>query len=321
MMLSRLTVFFSCSLLAALLFSGCSSKQEPPAQAPEATSQKIAFVYKTLANPFFLEMAQGARQAANEEGLSLLERSCINETQVDEQIRQLNELTRQQVSGICLTPLDKIRLVPAVKKAEEAGIKVLLVDNSLDPESVAQIGGVSAPVLKTDNVSATHDGLQQILAPLNMPLEAAILTGLPGSESSAQRQEGARLAFSEKPNIKLVAIRDAYFRADQGYLQTKEIFAAHPKTGFIFAANDLMALGAIQYLQETGRSDVIIVGYDGTPDAIEAIKKGLLRATIKQQASQMGYDSVKLLQRMLVGQPVPPLTLMQTIVIDKNNLR
>ncbi len=321
MMLPRLGSLFSALLLTVLLFSGCSFRQEPAAKLPEAKTQKIAFVYKTLANPFFLEMAQGAEQAAKEEGLSLLEYSCINETQVDEQIRYLNELTRQQVAGICLTPLDKVRLVPAVKKAENAGIKVLLVDNSLDSESAAQVGGISAPVLKTDNFSATHEGLQQILAPLDMPLEAAVLAGLPGSESSLQRLEGAMLAFREKPNINVVAVRDAYFRADQGYLQTKEIFAAHPKTGFIFAANDLMALGAIQYLQEAGRTDVLIVGYDGTPDAIEAIKKGLLRATIKQQASQMGYDSVKLLQRMLVGQPVPPLTLMQTIVIDKNNLR
>ena len=133
MMRSRITAI--SILCFALLCCGCNMNAPPQQTASEKPAKQIAFAYKSLANPFFLDMAQGARQAANEEGLTLLERSCINETQVDEQIRQMSELTRQQVAGICLTPLDTVRLIPAIKKAEQAGIKVLLVDNSLDEES------------------------------------------------------------------------------------------------------------------------------------------------------------------------------------------
>lgn len=307
-------------LLGTAVLTGCQKTAVPPPAAPHDAKPQIAFVYKTLANPFFLEMSQGAHQAADEEGVSLSERACINETQVDEQIRLVDELIHLKIAGICLTPIDSVRLAPAVKRAEQAGIPVLLVDNSLDAAAVRE-NQLRTPVLKTDNLRATYDGLKQILAPLNEPFEAAILTGLPDSDSSIQRQEGALRAFAEKPNIRVVAAVNANFRASDGYLQTKRILEQHPTLHFLFAANDLMALGAIQYLQEAGRGDILVVGYDGIPEAIDAIKAGRMRASIRQQASQMGYDAVKLMQRMLAGQPLPPLTLMQTIVVDKNTLR
>lgn len=133
-----------------------------------------------------------------------------------------------------------------------------------------------------------------------------------------QRAQGARRAFLENKQVKLVASETANWKIDEGYNVTKEIFSKHPNVKLMFAANDMMAIGAIKYLQESGKTRVKVAGYDALDEALTEIKLGRLLATIDQQASEQGYQGVALANRLAHGSSVPEMTLIDTrLVTDK----
>ena len=98
------------------------------------------------------------------------------------------------------------------------------------------------------------------------------------------------------------------------------MFEEDPSIDMVCALNDLMALGTLQYLQENGRSDVILLGFDGIAEAREAIRSGAMNASITQESEEFGYLSVKLLARKLRGESVPDLTILDTKLIQAGDL-
>jgi len=133
--------------------------------------------------------------------------------------------------------------------------------------------------------------------------------------------EGAKRAFSENKNVRLVASESANWQIDESYKVTKKIMEKNPDVQLLFAANDMMALGATKYLQETGKTKVKVAGYDALPEAIAEIKAGHLGATIDQQAAQQGYQGVALALRMIKGEKVDSISLIDTRLITAADVK
>ena len=133
--------------------------------------------------------------------------------------------------------------------------------------------------------------------------------------------EGVKRALAEHPQIKLVASETANWKIDEAYGVTKRIFTKYPDIKLLFAANDMMAMGAIKFLQETRKSSVKVVGYDALAEALAEIKGGRMTATVDQQAAEQGYQGVALALRMIRGEKVPLATMIDTRLITAADAR
>jgi len=298
--------------------SANTTAQEPAAVATDKPKTQIGLVMKTLTNPFFVEMEKGARRAEKELGITLKVKTAAQETSIEQQIQLVEDLITEKVDAIVIAPGDSQRLVPALKKATDAGIKIINIDNQLDVDAVRQAGMNPIPFVSVDNVAGAYKVGQYLVKGVTTPTELAMLEGIRSADNAKQRAQGARRAFAENKQISVVASETANWKIDEAYTVTKAIFARHPNIKLVFAANDMMAIGAIKYLQESGRTQVKVAGYDALTEALAEIKSGHLLATIDQQASEQGYQGIALANRLTHGSTVPEITLIDTRLVTAN---
>ncbi len=293
----------------------------PAAASPAPVKKQIGLVMKTLANPFFVEMEKGARQAETALGIGLTVKTAEQETSIEQQIQLVEDLIAAKVDAIVIAPGDSQRLVPTIKKAADAGIKIVNIDNRLDPEAVKQAGLQPIPFVSVDNDAGAYKAGKFLVEGVSMPTEAAILEGIRSADNARQRMEGARRAMLENKQVKVVASETANWNVDEAYSVTKAIFARHPNVKIVFASNDVMAIGALKYLQEKGKKDVKVAGYDALEEAISEIKAGHLAATVDQQAAQQGYQGVALAVKLIEGGQVPEITIIDTRLVNAAMLK
>jgi ribose transport system substrate-binding protein len=270
---------------------------------------------KTLTNPFFVEMEKGARRAEKDLGLTLKVRTAAQETSIEQQIQLVEDMVAAKVDAIVIAPGDSQRLVPALKKAADAGIHIVNIDNRLEPQTVQQVGLEPVPFLGVDNEAGAYKAGQYLASGISVTTEAAILEGIRSADNAQQRTRGALRALSENKHVHVVATETANWKVDEAYVVSKAIFTKHPNIKLLFAANDVMAVGAIKYLQESGRKSVKVVGYDALSEALAEIKAGRMAATIDQQAAEQGYQGVALAYRLTQGAKVPQMTTIDTKLV------
>lgn len=320
-------------LLAAsvLLCGGCSSEKpnlnvitekKTETSTLNATSGKnVALVMKTLTNPFFIEMEKGARRGAKEFGVNLLVRTGAQETSITQQIEIIDELIRDKVDAIVIAPASSTELVPVLKKAQASGITIINIDNTLDEEISRKIGLQKPPFISVNNEQGAYLAAKYLSSRLSTPSEVAILEGITSAENSKLRRDGASRAFKENPAINLVAVESANWKIDEAYDVTKNIYRRHPNVGAIFCANDMMALGALKYLADSGRPLVLVAGYDALEEARNAVKNGALTVTVNQQADVQGFLGVKAAVQKMNGETVPPETFVEVHLVTRESLQ
>jgi ribose transport system substrate-binding protein len=292
-----------------------------PTVAPTVAKKEIGLVMKTLTNPYFREMEKGARRAENELGISLKVKTAAQETSIEQQIQLVEDLIAAKADAIVIAPGDSQRLVPALKKAAEAGIKLVNIDNRLDPQTVLQAGMKPIPFISVDNDAGAYKAGKFLAAGITVPTEAAIIEGIRSANNARLRMEGARRALLENSNIKLVASETANWNVDEAYAVTKALVARHPKVKLLFAANDMMAIGASKYLQDNHITDVRVAGYDALDEALGEIRAGHLVASIDQQAAEQGYLGISLAVKLIGGAEVPAQTIIDTRLVTAATLK
>ena len=325
------TRLFSATVMGLGLL-GCGQSNGPnvnttsaaavSAPAPAAKpSRQIGLVMKTLTNPFFIEMEKGARRAEKEFGVSLIVKTAAQETSIEQQIQLVNDLIAAKVDAIVIAPGDSQSLVATLKKAADTGIKIVNIDNRLDPVAVQQAGAGEIPFVSVDNEAGAYKAGKFLADKIDTPTQAAILEGIRSADNARQRMEGAKRGLAANKQIRLVASETANWKIDEAYSVSKALFAKNPDIRLLFAANDMMAIGAVKYLQESGKTKVLVVGYDALSEAIAEIKNGRMAATVDQQAAEQGYQGVALALRLLNGEKVPAVTLIDTRLITADSLK
>ncbi len=295
------------------------ASNEKPGEPP--TIRKIALVMKTLTNPFFVEMERGARKAEKELGVELLVKTGSQETAIEQQIQIVEDLIRQKVDAIVIAPGDSMRMVPVLKAAQDAGIKIINIDNRLDQEAMKKQGLSGVPFISVDNEKAAYESARYIAQQVKKPAQAAIIEGIRSADNARQRRAGAERAFQENPLIKVVARETANWKIDEAHEVARKIFKNHPEVELLFCANDMMALGALKFLQESGKTGVKVAAYDALEEAREAVKAGRLAVTVDQQAAEQGYQGVVLAIRAIRGDTVPEVTLIDTRLVTAEGLK
>jgi len=287
------------------------------ADAPPARPH-LALVVKTFRNPYFEAMVDGAEDGAADLGASIEVTAPQFETSIDEQIGIINQLIDQRVDGLLLAPADSIRVIPALKRAEAAGIPVVVIDNPIDAETATSSGLRPVPVITVDNQDAAYRAVKQVLSQFDADkrtIKAAIIEGIRGAENGEARRAGALKAFGEDKRVTLVASESAEWEREQGEKVAARIIAKVPDLDLLFCANDNMALGAISALLTAGADKVKVVGYDALPEALDAVRAGTLAATVDQRAGRQGRMGIEYLLKRLHGEPVPPQTTVEVRIV------
>jgi ribose transport system substrate-binding protein len=269
-----------------------------PTVGKAPTGKKIGLALSTLNNPFFVSLRDGAQKAADQAGVQLVVADGANDS-----ARQADEIANfitQQLSVMLVNPTDSDAVIPSVQKANDAKIPVIALDR-------ASNGGALASFIASNNVVAGRDAAQLLLEAVPQGAKVAMLVGVPGASAARDRGQGFTDALADKTmSATLVAQQVANFDRGQALNVMQNILTANPDIAGVFCQNDEMALGAVQAIKARGLSDkVAIVGIDGSPDAITAIKAGEMYATVAQQPDIMGQLGVASAVEILNGQTPP----------------
>lgn len=309
------------ALAGATWLSACKDTSVSPQATPSKPPRpRVALVMKTLTSPFFVEMEKGARRAEAELGVELLVKTAAQETSIEQQIAIVDQLTRAKVDAIVIAPGDSYRLIPGLKAAQDAGIVVVNVDNRLDPESSRSQGLKPIPFISVDNRKAVYEAAKYLAEGVREPTQAAIIEGIRSASNAEDRKQGALQAFAENPQVKLVASESANWKIDDAHEVARRMFTAYPRIKLLVCANDMMALGAIRYLQEAKIKGVKVAGYDALEEARQAMRAGLMAASVDQQAAQQGFMGVAYAVRMLKGEKLAADTLLNTQLVTAKDL-
>lgn len=265
-----------------------------PTSAQSATKPRVALIMKSLANEFFQTMEKGARdyQAQHADQFELISNGIKNETDVGAQINLVNQMIAQKVDAIVLAPADSKALIAVSKKAQQAGILVINIDNKFDVSTLAQ-EKVKIPFVGPDNrkgAEGVGDYLAKQLSPGN---KVAILEGVPGAFNGIQRKLGFEDAMKEG-KIDVVTSQAADWETAKANQVTSAIITQNPDINAILACNDSMALGAVAALKAAGKeSTVKVVGFDNITAVQQLIKEGKMLATADQHGDQLAVYGIQ----------------------------
>ena len=253
---------------------------------------KIGLSVSTQNNPFFVTLADGAKSKADELGVELVVLDAGDDTA--KQANDMDDLISQGVSVIIVNPVDSDAISPAVEDAIAAGIKVIAVDRAVnDVEIDCQIA--------SDNVAGGRIAGEYMAELVGQDAQVAELEGIPGASSAVERGSGFHEGVEGKLDI--VTSQTANYNRAEGLTVTENILQAHPDIKGIFAHNDEMALGALEAAEAAGK-ELVIIGFDATDDALEAVKDGRLTATVAQKPDLMGTTSVEVAVKIMQGETV-----------------
>ena len=235
-------------------------------------------------NPFWASVEKGAREEAAKLGVDLVLVAPPQEGDVQAQINQVEDQLAKGVDAIALAPGDPNAFAPIVDDAIKSGVPVVFVDTKGINEGVTFIG--------TNNKNGAALAAKFICDKTPKGADVAVLTGIESQSTALLRRDGAVQGLNDC-GLNLVATQTAEWDTAKGRSVTESIILKNPNIKAIFASNDNMGLGAMQALKDADMNDVVVVGFDATPDAAKRILAGEMTATIAQFSYNMGAYGVK----------------------------
>ena len=312
-------IAFSISALFAGLLLALIPASSVSAQSPKR--YKIGALTKSLANPYFLLMKHGYEYAQKKLGVEVVFGSTPTEEADVQQLNILQSwLAEGSLEGYVVTPFRATSLNSALTRVSRKNLPIINIDE-LIPEDAAKADGIKIIArIASNNVEAGKLDAQLVLSSLPKGSDVAIIEGDPGTTSSTERVTGFTNAAKEG-GLNIVASQPANWnRKKAGQLATT-ILQGDSNLKAIFVANDDMALGVVRPVQAAGATGkIIVVSVDGTPEAIDALKQGLLAGTVAQYPDAMAYMAIETLVKNLNGETVPEKIYSPIKLITKDNV-
>jgi ribose transport system substrate-binding protein len=311
-MKKTLAILLPVALGAVLLINGCGNKQK----GEKPKGEKLLVMVPKFLHPYYEPCYQGFKDAAVKYGVKT-EYRAAKVSEVTQQVEVIESLIARHVDGIAISALDDQALVPVIKEATDAGIKVICFDAPApSSKALCYIG--------TMNEAAGYTGGEMMAKYMNGEGEAAVLQGGLGAANLNERFKGFERALKEKaPKIKLVAREDVQGgRMDVAMNKTETLLQAHPNLKAIFAVSAEGAPAASAVLKEQKKSGKILVGgFDDQRDTLAGIRDGTVQFCIAQKTYKMGYLSVETLLDAMAGKPIAQKEIdTGVLIITKDNV-
>ncbi|MEN8511915.1 sugar ABC transporter substrate-binding protein [Burkholderia sp. MS455] len=265
----------------------------PAVHAQSAAKPKVALVMKSLANEFFLTMETGAKeyQKHNANQFDLITNGIKDETDTANQIRIVEQMIVSKVDAIVLAPADSKALVPVVKKAVDAGVIVVNIDNRLDPD-VLKSKNLNVPFVGPDNRKGARKIGDYLAKKLKAGDQVGILEGVSTTTNAQQRTAGFEDAM-KAGGMKVVSVQSGEWEIDKGNAVAAAMLNEYPNLKALLCGNDNMAIGAVSAVRAAGKQGkVAVVGYDNINAIKPMLKDGRVLATADQYAAKQAVFGI-----------------------------
>ncbi len=273
-------------VLSSFMLVGCSQKEDG--------TKKIGLIVSTLNNPFFVDLKKGVEKEAKKLGYEVVVLDSQNDPA--KEVSNMEDITVKNVDLVLLNPVDSDSAVASVMIANNADLPVMTVDRIAN-------GGKVASHIASDNIAGGDMAAKFLIDKLGNKGNIVELEGIAGSSATRDRGKGFEDGIKGS-NLKIVSKQSADFDRTKGLTVMENIIQSQGKIDAVFAQNDEMALGASKALADANMKDVLVVGFDATDDAVDAVKKGDMAATVAQQPIIIGETAVKEANKYLQGEKV-----------------
>ncbi|WP_245774122.1 sugar ABC transporter substrate-binding protein [Rugamonas rubra] len=270
------------------------------ANAADAAKPKVALVMKSLANEFFLTMENGAKehQKAHAAQYDLVANGIKDEQDTAAQIKLVEQMIVSKVNALVIAPADSKALVPVLKKAVDAGILVVNIDNKLDDAALKEKGFL-VPFVGPDNRKGAKLVGDFLGKQLKKGEQVGIIEGVSTTFNAQQRTLGFQDAMTAA-GVKVVGVQSGQWEIASANTVASAMLNANPNITALLCGNDNMAIGAISAIRTAGKAGKVkVIGYDNIQAIKPMLKDGRVLATVDQFGSQQAVFGIESLLKAL----------------------
>lgn len=273
--------------------------------------EEVTLALSTQTNPFFVQVRDGARERAEELGVTLNVQDAGDDAL--KQADQLANAVATKAGVVLVNPVDSDAVGNSIEMLNQADIPAIALDRTAN-------AGELTSYVASDNIAGGQQAADVMAEAIGKEGKIIILQGTPGSSSSRDRGQGFRDQIATYPNIEVVAQQTAGFDRTEGLDVATNLLQAHSDVVGIFAENDEMALGAIEATAGRAGDEIKIVGFDGTTEGLTAVEAGTMTASIAQQPRELGAQAVDQARRLFDGEPVADVVPVEVVTVTEENV-
>lgn len=329
-MKKRVLALLLTTALTAGALSACGSTPAPDASdAPESQTStqgaentpaaegkvKIGFSLKTVNNPFVVSVKNGAAKAAEEQGAEIV----ITDAQLDsqKQMTDVESFMQQKVDVILIDALDSTALLPTVQDAHDQGFKILTEDSRITGAEDIVMSHIGI-----DNEKSGERIAQYLVDEMKKQGKKNIIIfeGLPGAEATTQRAKGFHAVLDNNEDVNILFAKNVGDKREEGLQNMDDMLQKYDNIDAVICCNDELALGAISSIEGAGREGILVTGFDGNADGLQAVKDGRMLATIDHAPYTMGYIAVETCIKAAKGETVDKSTVFDVELVDSSNV-
>jgi len=278
-------ILLAAGAASVLVLAACggSSGKSDESSGSAATSKLIVIITPSPDNVFFKAEQDAASAEAKKLGYQTLVLS--HDDDPTKQSQEIDTAISRKAAAIILDNAGADASVTAIQRAKDAKIPTFLVDREINKT------GVAVAQIVSNNAQGAGLGGTEFAKLMGNKGEYAELTGKPTDTNAGVRSQGYHGVLDQYPDLKMVAQQSANWDQAEALSKTQTILQAHPTIKGIIAGNDTMALGAFAAVQ-AAKKNIIVVGFDGSPDVVSSILKDGIKATVLQPASKISEMAV-----------------------------
>ncbi|WP_133648424.1 ABC transporter substrate-binding protein [Paraburkholderia flava] len=283
-----------------------------------AAGGEIAVIVKTANSNYWQNVQKGATAAmADAKGYTMTFQGPAAESAIADEVNMVENAVNRHVAGIVLAPSDPDALVPAIKKAWEAHIPVVLIDSAVSDAGKQYYQSF----LSTDNEKAGELCAKAMIDRVGQTGKIAVMSYVPGAGSEVGRVGGFRKYIAAHSKLQVVGPFYSQSQMATALNQTTDVLSANPDLKGIFGANEPTAVGMGRALQQSGKGGkVIAIGFDGNQDLQGFVRDGTIQAIAVQSSYQMGYKGIQTLVSVIGHKPVSKQVDTGVMMVEKQNL-
>jgi ribose transport system substrate-binding protein len=309
--MKRIVILVMCVfMLAGALWAGGKT------EAQGDGGIKIAVITMDYQDEHWLKLVGGAQDKAKELGNVEVNWMApqMGKRDVSSQYQLIEDAVTKRYSAILLAPLDADALVPAIEKAYDAGVKIVLVDSGANTTKRQTLIG-------TDNAAAARLAADELAKVINSTGKIAVINAQPGAGTTMTRENEFKAQIASKyPNITIVGTQYSDGDPVKALNQATDFMTANPDLVGIYACNEGSTVGAGQGIEQAGKAGrVHLIGGDGTANTLGRVQRGVLDASMVQNPRQMGVLGVQYAVDLINGKSIPADADSGVIVANKGN--
>lgn len=300
--------------IATASLAACTGTPAAPGGEDTAggSEQKtIGLAVANLQANFFNQIRQSVEAEAAKQNVKVVVADAGGDS--EKQVSQIQDLITQQVDALIYIPAGATAATVPVRNAKSAGIPVVTVDRNPD-------GAPGDTFIATDSVAAAKTLAEWVVEQTKGEGKLGVIQGQIGTTPELARDEGFKAGL-EGSNITEVARQASEgWHQDEGHDIAQDMLQANPEINIIFGRADALALGAAQAARQANRDDILIVGFDGDTAGLEAVRDGVLAATMTQKTQYMGQLALESALKLIAGEQLPAEQLQPAELTTKENV-